>query len=173
MPDEIGTLFHEAQVPPMSIDPDAVVAGGRRRRRRRQLAVVGGTAAAALVLGAGSWAVLSDQAGDDRTLPAATSSTSPSAATTLDGPTTELALGAIPPTGRTVPVIASVTVDEAGSRLGFALRTEDGTVLAAQTVSEPRAERPVWATLVPGVTVAVLPADATSAVPLWTGGGRP
>jgi hypothetical protein len=170
MPDEIGTLFHEAQAPPMSIDPDAVVAGGRRRRRRRQLAVVGGTAAAALVLGAGSWAVLSDQAGDDRTLPAATSSTSPSAATTLDGPTTELALGAIPPTGRTVPVIASVTVDEAGSRVGFTLRTEDGTVLATRTRPETRSGGELWVTPVPGVALALLPATATSAVPVWTRG---
>ena len=169
MPDEIGTLFHTASTPTMSVDPYAVLAGGRRRRRRRALTAVAGTAAAALVLGGGGWALLADRAGDDRTLPAATTSPSPFVPATLEGPTTEVPLGAIPPTGRTVPVVVSVTLDDARSRLGFTLRSEDGTVLAAQTVGESRTERPVWATLVPGVTVAVLPADATSALPLWTG----
>ena len=143
MPDEIGTLFHTASTPTMSVDPYAVLAGGRRRRRRRALTAVVGTAAAALVLGGGGWALLADRAGDDRTLPAATTSPSPFVPATLDGPTTEVPLGAIPPTGRTVPVVVSVTLDDARSRLGFTLRSEDGTVLAAQTVGESRTERHV------------------------------
>jgi hypothetical protein len=169
MPDEIGTLFHEAQAPPMSVDPDAVIAGGRRRRRRRNLTAVGGTAAAALVLGVGGWAVLSQETAEDQTLPAATSS--PTAdGTTVEGPTTEVPLGAIPPTGRTMPVVATFAFDEAGSHVGFTLKAEDGTVLATRTRPEPRSGRELWATLVPGVTLAVLPDTATSAVPVWTRG---
>ncbi len=169
MAEDIGTLFHEAQAPPMSVDPDAVIAGGRRRRRRRNLTAVGGTAAAALVLGVGGWAVLSHETAEDQTLPAATSSPT-AGGTTVEGPTTEVELGAIPPTGRTVPVVAAFTFDEAGSRVGFTLKAEDGTVLATRTRPELRSGGSLWATPVPGVVLAVLPATATSAVPVWTRG---
>jgi hypothetical protein len=169
MRDEIGTLFHEASAPAMSVDPAAVLVGGRRRRRRRQLTALAGTAVAALVLGVGGWAALSNETADDQTLPAVTSSPTASA-TSVEGPTTEMELGAIPPTGRTVPVVAVFTFDEAGSRVGFTLRTEDGTVLATRTRPETRSGGELWATTVPGVTLAVLPATATSAVPVWTRG---
>jgi hypothetical protein len=169
MRDDIATLFHEAVAPTMNVDPEAVIAGGRRRRRRQRLAVVGGTAAAALVLGVGGWAALSGQGPDDRTLPAETSSPLPSASASIDGPTTELPLGAIPPTGRTVPVVAAFTFDEAGSQVAFTLRSEDGTVLATRTRHEPRTAGSMWVTPVAGLTLAVLPATATSAVPVWTG----
>jgi hypothetical protein len=122
MRDEIGTLFHEASTPAMSVDPAAVLVGGRRRRRRRQLTALAGTAVAALVLGVGGWAALSNETADDQTLPAVTSSPTVSA-TSVEGPTTEMQLGDIPPTGRTVPVVAVFTFDEAGSRVGFTLRT--------------------------------------------------
>ncbi len=169
MAEDIGILLHEAQAPPMSVDPDAVIAGGRRRRRRRNLRAVGGTAAAALVLGVGGWAVLSQETAEDQTLPAATSPPT-AGGTSSEGPTTEVPLGVIPPTGRTMPVVAAFTFDEAGSQIEFTLKAEDGTVLATRTRPEPRSGRELWATLVPGVTLAVLPDTATSAVPVWTRG---
>jgi len=164
MPDEIGALFHEAQAPPMSVDPQVVLAGGRRRRHRRRLAAVAGTTAAVLAVGIGGWAALSNQAADERTLPAATSSPS------LSGPVTEIPLGAIPQTGRTEPLVAVVTVDDTQQRLGFTLQTEQGAVLASREVAQPREEQALWVTLLPGVTVATLPATATSALPLWVSG---
>ncbi|MGB7817847.1 MAG: hypothetical protein WBL35_03820, partial [Ornithinibacter sp.] len=58
----------------LDVDPATVLARGRRALRRRRIAVVGSVAAAALALGVGSAVVLSDRTGDDRSLPATTSS---------------------------------------------------------------------------------------------------
>jgi hypothetical protein len=168
MPDEITTRFHEASVPPMSIDPDAVVAGGRRRRRRRSLAAVAATAAAVTVLGIGGWAVLSDHTSDDRTLPAVTPSPTVGR-TAAEQAATALPLGAVPPTGRTMPVVARFRFDESASRIWFSLEAEDGTVLADHPVSESETGRPRWSTMVPGLTLAVLPAGTTTAIPIWGG----
>ena len=169
MPDEIGTLFHQASTPTMSVDPYAVLAGGRRRRRRRRLVAVAGTAAATLVLGVGAWTALSDSTGDEQTLPAAT----PSASVSLPEAVAEVSLGVIPQTDRTQPLVAAVAVDEDSGRLGFALRTEDGAALASRSVFVGRTERARFATLVPGVTAAVLPAGVTAAVPVWARGQTP
>ncbi len=148
----------------LDVDPLTALDTGHRVLRRRRVTAVAGTAAAALVLGVGSWAVLSNQTADERTLPAATSSPS------LSGPATEIRLGAIPQTGRTEPLVAVVTVDEAQQRLGFTLQTEEGAVLASRETPQPREEQALWVTLVPGVTVATLPATATSALPTWVSG---
>lgn len=58
MSPEIGDLLHRVDVPAMTIDPYAVVAGGRRRHRRRIVAMVAATsvfaAMAAVVVGLGN-----------------------------------------------------------------------------------------------------------------------
>lgn len=162
MREDISTLLRGAPVPAMSIDPAAVLAGGRRRRRRRVTAVAG-TAAATLVLGVAGWAVLSQRAADERTLPATTSSHS------VNGVTTELRLGAIPQTGRTQPLVSALTVDQVTGSLDFVLRTEAGAVLASRPSVPGGPDRTRWATLIPGVTVALLPTGATGAAPIWIG----
>lgn len=51
MTDDIVTRFHEAETPPMTVDPFAVLARGRRRRHRR-VAVAGSVVAAVAVAAA-------------------------------------------------------------------------------------------------------------------------
>ncbi len=168
MRDEIATRFQDAAPPAMSIDPETVIAGGRRRRRRRNAAVVAGTAAVVTALGLGGRALLSEHGSDDRTLPAATPSRTvdrPAA----DGPATEIRLGAVPPTGRTTPVVALFRFDEAESRIWFGLEAEDGALLAEHAVGESETGRPRWSTMVPGLTLAVLPEGTTTAIPIWGG----
>lgn len=150
----------------VDIDPLTALDSGRRVLRRRRVAAVAGTAAAALAVGVGAWAVLADRAADDRTLPAAT----PSVSVSVPDPVAELPLGPIPQTGRSQPLVAAVGDDQTGQGLVFSLRTEDGAVVASQRVPTGMTPRPRWTTLIPGVTLAVLPPGSTSAAAAWTGG---
>ncbi|MGB7820364.1 MAG: hypothetical protein WBL35_16720, partial [Ornithinibacter sp.] len=125
-----------------------------------RIAVVGSVAAAALALGVGSAVVLSDRTGDDRSLPATTSS--------VTGESVMLELGSDPLSDSGEPLVAVVTTDEDQKRLGFTLQTEDGAVLRSRETAQPREEQALWVRPLPGITVASLPATATSALPLWT-----
>ncbi len=148
----------------LDIDASGVLDAGHRVQRRRRVATVGATAVAALVIGAGGWAALARSTGEEQTLPAATSTPSVS----LPEPVAELNLGTIPPAGRTQPLVAAVGYADSGQQAVLSLRTEDGAVVASRQVSLGEREKPRWATLIPGVTVAVLPAGSTGAVPIWT-----
>jgi len=143
------------------MDVDTLLARGELVLRRRRLALLAGAAVAGLVLAFSGWAVLSDRSGEDRTLPATIS--------TVDESVTELDLGAIPQTGRVTPLVAEVGVDEVSGSLDFLLRTDDGAVLASRSSVPGGMDEARWATMIPGLTVALLPIDATGAAPIWIG----
>ncbi len=143
----------------LDVDPLTALDTGHRIQRRRRVTAVAGTAAAALVLGVGGWAVLSQEAPDDRTLPAVTSS--------VTGPGVVLPLGADPESGSAEQLAAVVTVDEASGRVEFRLQTETGSVLDSQvhSVTDQQAS---WASLSDRVMAAVLPTEAAAFVPVWS-----
>jgi hypothetical protein len=148
----------------LDIDATGVLDVGHRVQRRRRAFAVGATAVCALVVGAGGWTALTRSTGDEQTLPA----TTPSVSVSLPEPVAELPLGAIPPAGRTQPLVAAVGLADSGQQAVFSLRTEQGDVVASRKVPLGESEKPRWATLIPGLTVAVLPSGSTGAVPVWT-----
>jgi hypothetical protein len=143
----------------LDVDPLTALDTGQRALRRRRIATVAGTTAAALAIGLGGWAVLSDSAPDDRTLPAVTN--------TVNGPSVTLPLGADPASGSEEPLSAVVTVDQASGKVEFRLRTETGSVLNSQVRSGSDRQAP-WANLSDSVMAAVVPAEAAAFVPVWS-----
>ncbi len=142
----------------LDVDPLVALDTGRRIRQRRRVTAVASTAAAALVVGIGAWSVLSDRAGDDRTLPAVTSS--------VAGPSVTLPLGTDPGADTTDPLDVVVTVDKDHGKVEFRLKTDSGEVLNAQVRSETDGQV-TWTTLSEGAMVAVVPAGATGVVPRY------
>jgi hypothetical protein len=145
----------------LDVDPLTALDTGHRIQRRRRLTAVAGTAAAALVLGVGGWAVLSQEAPDDRTLPAITA--------TVDGPSVTLPLGTDPDASSTGPLDVAVTLDRGQPRVEFRLQTQAGEVLNAQVRNEA-AGQVAFATLSDRALVAVIPAGATGFVLRCEGG---
>ncbi len=145
----------------LDVDPLTALDTGHRIQRRRRVTAVAGTAAAALVLGVGGWAVLSQEAPDDRTLPAITA--------TVNGPSVTLPLGSDPASGSAEPLSAVVTVDETSGRVEFRLQTETGSVLDSQVRTGSGRDAP-WASLSDRVMAALVPAKASAFVPVWAGG---
>jgi hypothetical protein len=140
----------------LDVDPLTALDTGHRIQRRRRLTAVAGTAAAALVLGVGGWAVLSQEAPDDRTLPAITA--------TVNGPSVTLPLGSDPASGSTEPLSAVVTVAETSGKVEFRLRTETGSVLKQQVLGAPDGQV-TWMILSERIMVALIPAEATGFAP--------
>ena len=143
----------------LDVDPLTALDTGQRAVRRRRIATVAGTTAAALAIGLGGWAVLSDSAPDDRTLPAVTN--------TVNGPSVTLPLGADPASGSEEPLSAVVTVDQTSGKVEFRLRTETGSVLNSQVRTGSDQQAP-WANLSDSVMAAVVPAEAAAFVPVWS-----